>query len=233
MIDILSKTILFFIVSAAFLLYQDVLPLLLLWVIQFVIVLFLKKARVLVLIVVFIPLLPITISHFVIEPLCADGFRSYAVGIDHLNRASIGYFRVSGLSLLSISWLWGSSFQELTSISTIVPFGRQIVLSINIVITLILMVRQRWEAVQLIQQFHTCGAWKKRRRIKIHQIPRLGLSLLIAVLASLDDYSYVAKSKVYYSEKLLAVPYPKFSLIGVLIVCLFIVFFILIDLINV
>lgn len=167
-----------------------------------------------VLIGLIVPALPISFSHFIVEPIASGSWPSKA----DIPDALLAYFRVAGLVLFSIYWLTHLTFRRSATLSRLLPFGSSVVLLASLVVSSIEAARARWVTMHMIHSLRAPGSLRSRRRIKLRQAGLWGLQLSLASLIGSRDLALSAEGRGLSARMRLRSEGQKVTLVGIFVV---------------
>jgi hypothetical protein len=175
-----------------------------------------RVSRSVLLAAVFVPLLPILVSHFFIEPTLSG----QPITLSPLALATTAWFRVSGLAIWSILWLSSIRIEEGARLCQLLFFGQYAFVPILVAGTFISVARERWIAIREFQSLFRSGLLRRRRRTRFVNIPSFGLQLMLASLISTQELSLSSGGRGIGLRRKMAVGFPRLSVSGGIVVAL-------------
>ena len=161
-----------------------------------------------------IPLLPILMSHLVLEPVLSGR----PVGLSTGAHAALVWVRVAGMALLSVSWIKSLDFARAASLCRLVGGGQFLFLPFLVATTFVGVTRERWAAIRELQSLRLTGLLRKRTRIALGELPNVGLQLTMASLFSVGELALSCGGRGIGGRRALAVSLKRPSVGGVLLV---------------
>lgn len=160
------------------------------------------------------PLLPILVSHLLIEPVLSGG----ALESSTVLQAMTAWIRVGGMALLSVTWLVSLEVRGGAQLCRLTGAGQYLLLPFLIAGTFISVTRDRWLAIRELQALRGHGRLRRRARIHFSKIPSDGLQLTMASLVSSGELALACNGRGIGARRSLAVARPVPSAAGMAVV---------------
>ncbi len=157
-----------------------------------------------------VPVVPILVSYFGIEP----GFSGNAITDETRLRAAEAWARVGGMALLSITWIQVLGIRGAAQLSRALVLGQYLLLPLLTATTFIGVSHGRWTAIRELQALRAEGKLRKRTQVAISKLPAIGLQLTLASLTSAGELALACDGRGIGARRYLAVKYPRPSLLG-------------------
>lgn len=162
----------------------------------------------------FVPVLPILISYFGIEPY----FSHTVITNETKLRALQAWLRLGGMAVLSISWFSTLDLVGAAQLCRLLFLGQYLLLPLQTAATFIKVTRDRWTAIREFQALRRRGRLSRRTRVSFARLPGIGLQLTLASLISSSELALACQGRGVGSRRHLAVPLPRLSFLGLALV---------------
>jgi len=209
--DVVTRTLTACVVFSWFAIAHGLPLLLIAFFVSLLAAIFARLRLLLVAFALLVPLLPILISHFAIEPY----FSGTAITDVTKERALESWVRVGGMTLLSITWISTLSLPEAAQLCRVLVIGQYLLVPLQTATTFISVTRDRWLAIRELQALRKRGRLSKRTKVTLGQLPGVGLQLTLASLISSSEVALACQGRGIGSRRYIAVRFPRLTPLGV------------------
>ena len=161
-----------------------------------------------------VPLLPILVSHLVLEPMLSGQF----VGRPIEMHAGMAWLRVGGMALLSVAWIRSLDLRRAAELCRLVGGGQYVLLPLMVAATFVGVTRERWVAIRELQALRQAGRLRERTRVALRELPNVGLQLTMASLFSAGELALACSGRGIGARRAIAVSLERPSIAGILLV---------------
>ena len=148
------------------------------------------------------PILPIGVSHFAIEPF----FTKTPIDGRALVVASIAALRVSGLTALTLAWIFSLNLRAAAAVARTFLVGQWALVPASIIVSAFGAVSYRWTSIREISALRRTGSARHRRHTPLMMLPTLGLQLSLATFTAVGDLELTCRGRRLMTRRQLAAP---------------------------